>query len=67
MITGLFDKPFENVVVPKMLCSIIQIDLPFNGHWTVFWGGDTKAQNYHVAVAFQKNAFDIVANNKADN
>ena len=37
--------------------------LPFNGEWAVFWGGDTKEQNYHVNVKFQKNAFDIVINN----
>jgi murein DD-endopeptidase MepM/ murein hydrolase activator NlpD len=36
------------------------ISLPFKGDWFVFWGGDTKAQNYHVISTAQKNAFDIV-------
>lgn len=34
--------------------------LPFKGVWTVFWGGDTKEQNYHVESLAQKNAFDIM-------
>jgi murein DD-endopeptidase MepM/ murein hydrolase activator NlpD len=34
--------------------------LPFNGEWTVIWGGDTKALNYHVEHEAQKNAFDLV-------
>ncbi|NOT52528.1 MAG: peptidoglycan DD-metalloendopeptidase family protein [Chitinophagaceae bacterium] len=34
--------------------------LPFEGEWFVFWGGDTKEQNYHVVNKAQKNAFDIV-------
>ena len=34
--------------------------LPFTGEWFVFWGGDTKEQNYHVISRAQKNAFDIV-------
>ncbi|MEP2935097.1 MAG: peptidoglycan DD-metalloendopeptidase family protein [Gilvibacter sp.] len=36
------------------------MSLPFKGDWFVFWGGDTKAQNYHVVSTAQKNAFDIV-------
>lgn len=34
--------------------------LPFEGEWFVFWGGDTKQQNYHVVSKAQKNAFDMV-------
>lgn len=44
------------------------MSLPFKGDWFVFWGGDTKAQNYHVVSDAQKNAFDIVMlgpNNKS--
>ena len=36
------------------------MQLPFKGTWTVFWGGDTKAQNQHVGVKFQQHAFDLV-------
>jgi murein DD-endopeptidase MepM/ murein hydrolase activator NlpD len=39
--------------------------LPFNEEWTVFWGGDTKEQNYHVAYKSQKNAFDMIITNAA--
>ncbi len=37
--------------------------LPFapGDMWTVFWGGDTRAQNYHVDYADQRHALDIVA------
>lgn len=38
--------------------------LPFEGEWFVFWGGDTKEQNYHVVNKAQKNAFDIVMVNE---
>lgn len=38
--------------------------LPFKGEWTVFWGGDTEAQNYHVESKAQRGAFDIVMRNK---
>ncbi len=34
--------------------------LPFNGEWFIFWGGDTKEQNYHVAYRDQRHAYDIV-------
>ena len=60
-INGLFVKPFEEefekVVPGRNRTTMI---LPFNGEWFVFWGGDTKEQNYHIANKAQKNAFDIV-------
>ncbi len=34
--------------------------LPFKGEWFVFWGGDTREQNYHQDAATQRFAFDIV-------
>ncbi|MBL4643270.1 MAG: M23 family metallopeptidase, partial [Flavobacteriaceae bacterium] len=40
--------------------SISKLILPFKDEWTVFWGGDTKEQNYHVAYKSQKNAFDMI-------
>jgi murein DD-endopeptidase MepM/ murein hydrolase activator NlpD len=60
-ITGLFAKPYQ-VPVIKMPRNLTPMSLPFKGKWTVFWGGDTKEQNYHVVVNFQKNAFDLVVN-----
>jgi len=37
-----------------------ELSLPFKGRWLVFWGGDTKAQNYHRDVPNQRFAFDLV-------
>lgn len=34
--------------------------LPFEGDWHVYWGGRTLEQNYHVAYADQRFAYDIV-------
>jgi hypothetical protein len=34
--------------------------LPFDGEWTVFWGGRTLAQNYHAAHRDQRFAYDLV-------
>ena len=34
--------------------------LPFDGEWTVIWGGRTIAQNYHAANATQRFAMDLV-------
>jgi len=62
-ISGLFAKPYQAVLAPKISRNLTKMTLPFKGEWTVFWGGDTKEQNYHVAVDFQKNAFDIIMTN----
>lgn len=34
--------------------------LPFDGEWTVFWGGRTVEENYHAAYRDQRFAYDIV-------
>lgn len=34
--------------------------LPFEGEWTVAWGGRTVAQNYHVFTTDQRFAYDIL-------
>jgi murein DD-endopeptidase MepM/ murein hydrolase activator NlpD len=63
-ITGLFAKPYEpDTLLPSQRNSTV-MRLPFQGEWTVFWGGDTKALNYHVSVPFQKNAFDLIITDK---
>jgi murein DD-endopeptidase MepM/ murein hydrolase activator NlpD len=59
-INGLFVKPFVPDNLPKMARNTSKLVLPFKGTWTVFWGGDTKAQNYHVENQAQKNAFDLM-------
>ncbi len=40
--------------------SQTQMELPFDGTWFVFWGGDTESENAHVTVKSQRNAFDLV-------
>lgn len=59
-INGLFVKPFKEDNLPKLERNKTKLILPFNGEWTVFWGGDNKELNYHVESEAQKNAFDIV-------
>src|SRR5690606_5042938 len=34
--------------------------LPFEGEWTVFWGGRTVEENYHAAYVDQRFAMDLV-------
>lgn len=50
----------EEVATPKLERNKTKLILPFKEEWTVFWGGDTKEQNYHVTTESQKGAFDIV-------
>ena len=45
---------------PKLERNITKMQLPFNGEWTVIWGGTTVEQNYHVAYNDQKYAYDIL-------
>lgn len=63
-INGLFVKPFKEDNLPKLERNETNLILPFNGEWTVFWGGDTKELNYHIESEAQKNAFDIVITDK---
>lgn len=59
-INGLFVKPFIEKASTTMERNSTPMSLPFDGEWTVVWGGDTKELNYHVESEAQKNAFDIV-------
>ncbi len=34
--------------------------LPFEGEWTVVWGGRTPVENYHVVDAAQRFAYDLL-------
>jgi len=38
----------------------VELRLPFEGEWFVYWGGDTVAENYHQDHANQRFAFDFV-------
>jgi len=66
-INGLFIKPFTDENLPKMERNITKLQLPFDGEWTVIWGGDTKELNYHVENQAQKNAIDIVIKDEKGN
>lgn len=57
-IAGLMFKPYTEAKEIERNTTLMK--LPFKGEWTVFWGGDTEALNYHVESKAQKNAFDIM-------
>jgi murein DD-endopeptidase MepM/ murein hydrolase activator NlpD len=59
-INGLFVRPFKDSNLPEMERNITKLALPFQGEWSVVWGGDTKELNYHIENEAQKNAFDFV-------
>ncbi|WP_338790336.1 peptidoglycan DD-metalloendopeptidase family protein [Bernardetia sp. MNP-M8] len=60
-INGLFIKPYEEITeIPTPERNQTKLILPFEGKWTVTWGGDTEKQNYHVESQSQKNAFDFL-------
>lgn len=65
-INGLFVKPFKPSNLPRLERNKTDLILPFNGEWTIFWGGDTVAQNYHIESEAQKNAFDIIITDEKD-
>ncbi len=65
MINGMLVKEYvEPSDAPKLERNISKMILPFKGEWTVFWGGDTREQNYHVDYPQQKTAFDLVMTNE---
>lgn len=63
-ITGLFAKPYLDQISQLQIRNSTKMQLPFKGEWSVFWGGDTKEQNYHVVAKMQKNAFDMIITNQ---
>jgi len=61
-INELFVKPYQAIIPSRVERNATKLSLPFNGEWTIFWGGDTKALNLHNGIKFQQYAFDIVIN-----
>ncbi len=57
-IAGLYVKP--HVAAPVLERNTTAMDLPFRGEWFVYWGGETEAQNYHMADVNQQFAYDIM-------
>ncbi len=56
----------EEEVIAKMDRNKTKLALPFKGEWFTVWGGDTKAQNYHVISKTQKHAFDFLVLDEKD-
>ena len=40
--------------------SQVEFQVPFEGLWWVFWGGDEELQNYHAVAKDQRHALDLV-------
>jgi hypothetical protein len=57
-IGGFYVKP--HTTAPVLERNTTAMDLPFKGEWFVFWGGETQAQNYHMADINQQFAYDIL-------
>jgi murein DD-endopeptidase MepM/ murein hydrolase activator NlpD len=64
-INGLFAEPYTESSAHVMKRNKTVMRLPFEGEWTVVWGGDTKELNYHVENNAQKNAFDFIITNQS--
>ena len=52
-----YDGPADTAAIVR---NKAVLSLPFKDEWYVFWGGDTKEQNYHVSSKSQRHAFDYV-------
>ncbi|OEK04225.1 peptidoglycan DD-metalloendopeptidase family protein [Roseivirga misakiensis] len=59
-IIGLRVIPFEENTTPVIERNTTSMILPFKEEWTVFWGGTTTEQNYHVTTPSQQGAFDLL-------
>lgn len=66
-IDGLYVKPYIPDSIAIIERNITKLILPFKDEWFIVWGGDTEELNYHVVVKSQKNAFDMLIVDKADN
>jgi hypothetical protein len=58
-IAGLLFSPPKPAPAPPGRNSV-KLSLPVKDEWFVFWGGDTRALNYHVVDEAQQRAFDLV-------
>ncbi|MBX2827614.1 MAG: peptidoglycan DD-metalloendopeptidase family protein [Flavobacteriaceae bacterium] len=56
----------EENSIPKIDSNITPLSLPFKGKWYTLWGGDTKAQNYHVLSKTQRYGLDFIVLDKND-
>lgn len=59
-INGIFIVPMAANGAKPISRNQTAMRLPMDGDLYVFWGGDTKEQNYHVEFEAQRGAFDFV-------
>ena len=61
-IGGLYMQPVQEAAPSQYLDyrTKAPLTLPFEGEWTVFWGGRTIDQNYHAVAPDQRFAYDIL-------
>jgi murein DD-endopeptidase MepM/ murein hydrolase activator NlpD len=62
-ISGLTVTPPASGTMAKLTTvarSHTPMQLPFQGEWYVFWGGDNEKVNYHASVPGQRRAADII-------
>ena len=65
-VEGMFIRPqklaprraYESAYTERQ--TIARLRLPFEGEWTVIWGGHTIEQNYHAMLRDQRFAHDLV-------
>lgn len=65
-IAGMFIRPqkaaprraYESAYTERQ--TLARLRLPFEGEWTVIWGGHTIEQNYHAMLRDQRFAHDLV-------
>lgn len=61
LINGLYLKPHKPVVrEPEIQRNTTAMQLPFQGQWFVYWGGETEGQNYHMSDKNQQFAYDFL-------
>jgi murein DD-endopeptidase MepM/ murein hydrolase activator NlpD len=53
----------DTTAVPR---SRTPMQLPFQGEWYVFWGGDTEKVNSHASVRGQRRAGDLIIKGAGD-
>ena len=63
-IAGFYVRPGDAVQeAPTRFAGYVpktRLTLPFDGAWTVVWGGATLAQNYHASTRDQRFALDLL-------
>ncbi len=59
-IGGLYVTMHRPADLPTLERNTTKMIWPFSGETFVFWGGETVAQNYHMAQEVQQYAYDIL-------